>query len=197
MNSPIRNHTLVHPSLINNNPLTVALNAAHINASQLASELGLSKQIIYRQNVGTAVNLSKDVMLWVANTLAPTYGRAALTMQQLDNWYYAFQNWTRIQTGLQLLFIERDPISFTYIPISGNNIPNPDTRRVDFINWRQKYWSTPQDFANALCVPPSTVSDFEQGRRITKMPRPIAEALQLFRVRVGSQEESVDPYDAV
>lgn len=139
------------------NPITDARLEKNFSGPALAKRLGLSRQYLSRAEQGTYRSLNPALQKWVANALN-------IHPDAVKQRYVAFQKRQRLETleKVQPHKLERH----------GSH----ETGSAIFEHWREGYWTSPTQFAQAFCVHPDTVQKYEEGIQ-KKMPDDIFRAL--------------------
>lgn len=139
------------------NPITDARLEKNFSMPALAKRLGLSRQYLSRAEQGTYASLNPALQRWVANALN-------IHPDAVKQRYVAFQKRKRLET------LE------TTAPHKLERHQSNEAGNVLFERWREGYWTSPTQFAQAFCVHPDTVQKYEEGIQ-KKMPGDIFRAL--------------------
>lgn len=139
------------------NPITGARLDKGLSMPALAKRLGLSRQYLSRAEQGTYSSLNPALQKWVANALS-------IESNAVHRRYVQFQRASRRAT-----FERIQPAKLTR-----RNDYEPG--HVIFERWRNGYWTSPTQFAVALCVHPDMVQRYEEGIQ-KQMPKQVFDAL--------------------
>lgn len=141
------------------NPIADARLKMAFSGPALAKRLGLSRQYISRAEQGTYSSLNPALVKWVSNALQ-------ISSTAVFQRYVQFQK-TKRNASLE----ETRP--HRLIRNDGNTEPG----YVLFERWRSGYWPSSLAFANAFCIHPETIRNYEEGIR-PEMPGQVKTILQ-------------------
>ncbi|MFE1915013.1 helix-turn-helix domain-containing protein [Streptomyces anandii] len=158
------------------NPVAFARYLAGLSTTKLAKELKVSKQYISRLEQGIYDKPNKTVMDWATVELNKHYSQE-LTPVTVENLYRSWQ-WqqresTKDSRNLKPVVITKyDRVS----QAARNQSDSVIYYHQIFGQWVGSYWDSVHSFCVSMCLHPSPVAEYVEGRSLT-MPNKLVEVL--------------------
>lgn len=159
------------------NPVSYARMLTTTSASRLSRELKVSKQYISRLEQGLYEKPNPTIMKWASDVLnrnsTETINEA--TVESLyRNWQWSQRNSAKSNKNLQPIVVTKyDRISHS-ARLGGN--ADIVYYHLVFSQWLESYWATPHNFCVDMCLHPSPVADYVEGKTY-KMPNKLVEVM--------------------
>jgi transcriptional regulator with XRE-family HTH domain len=159
------------------NPISYARYlSTYSSTSALARELGVSRQYLSRIEQGIYDKPNQELLEWAATTINKASGKdfEASDVEQLyREWQWQKRESAKLNKALR-------PVTVTeYDLVKQRAINGTDAivyyYRI-FTQWRSDYWLTSHAFCVDMCLHPSPVAEYEEGKTHT-MPNTLKKVL--------------------